>query len=286
MEGRPFHLLAAHCQRGEKSTVVSYIRSKGLAEDTPNMTVSSFGGHPNVKGNGYVPYYMVFDHTGALRHHHMCGAYHGGDGMKMIEWVERLVGEAPAIYLGDEPFEHYTKLASQVAKGEGIAKALATLESVDDTQPEAARAEAKRLLDALATWRDGQLARVDHLMATKPDAVLAALGTLGKAMGPKAKLAEPVFARSAALKGSPDLAAAVKIQKLLEKTKRKIERLKVPKDAKRRGVTIFDPSDSACRAEHAKTLDRAAKKLRDATADHPDLPIATTANAYAKLLAG
>ena len=78
MEGKPFHLLAAHCQHGEQATVVGYIRGHGLSADTPNLTVSSFGGHPGVKGNGYVPYYMVFDHRGDLRYHHMCGNYHGG----------------------------------------------------------------------------------------------------------------------------------------------------------------------------------------------------------------
>ena len=35
---------------------MAYIRSNGLAPDTPNMTVSSMGGHPKVQGNGYVPY--------------------------------------------------------------------------------------------------------------------------------------------------------------------------------------------------------------------------------------
>ena len=74
------------------------------------MTVTSFGGHPGVKGNGHVPYYMVFDHTGKLRRQHMGGAYHGGDGLEMIEWVDRLLKETPAIWLGNEPFQHLADL--------------------------------------------------------------------------------------------------------------------------------------------------------------------------------
>ena len=107
LEGKPFHLIATHCQQGKQEDVVGYVRTKGLAPDTQNTTVSSMGGHPKVKGKGYVPYYMVFDHTGKLAHHHMCGAYHGGDGLKMIEWVDDLHEKTPAISLGDEPFDQF-----------------------------------------------------------------------------------------------------------------------------------------------------------------------------------
>ncbi|NJN14328.1 MAG: hypothetical protein HC813_01385, partial [Planctomycetes bacterium] len=87
----------------------------GLSPAAPNFTVSSFGGHPKVKGNGYVPYYLVFDHHGDLAHHHMCGDYHGGDGLGMIDWVEKLLKAAPEIYLGREPFAAHADLAAKVA---------------------------------------------------------------------------------------------------------------------------------------------------------------------------
>ena len=99
LEGKPFHLVASHCQRDTQENVVNYIKSKGLAADTPNVTVTSQGRHPKVKGNGYVPYYMVFDHHGTLIREHMCGDYHGGDGLAMIEWVDKLLADAPDEFL-------------------------------------------------------------------------------------------------------------------------------------------------------------------------------------------
>ena len=41
------------------------------------MTITKMGRHPDVRGNGYVPYYVVFDHTGKLAYDHMGGRYHG-----------------------------------------------------------------------------------------------------------------------------------------------------------------------------------------------------------------
>ena len=114
LEDRPFHLVATHCQNNSQANVISYLQSKNLASNTPNCTVTSFGGHPQVKGNGYVPYYMVFDHHGKLVQHHMCGDYHGGDGLEMIEWVDKLLQDAPGIYLGKEPFEHAPKIVAHL----------------------------------------------------------------------------------------------------------------------------------------------------------------------------
>ena len=110
--------------------MLAYLAGKGFDPSSSNMTVSSMGGHPKVKGNGYVPYYMVFDHTGKLVRHHMCGDYHGGDGLEMIDWVEKLLKKAPEIYLGAEPFEVHTKLAARVQTGKGLAKSLGEVESL------------------------------------------------------------------------------------------------------------------------------------------------------------
>ncbi|MDJ0975876.1 MAG: hypothetical protein QNJ98_15555 [Planctomycetota bacterium] len=285
LEGEPFHLLATHCQNDTKANVVAYIRSQGLAEDTPNMTVSSFGGHPGVEGNGSVPYYMVFDHTGKLRRQHMCGAYHGGDGLGMIEWVDRLLEEAPAIWLGEEPFVHLKPLADQVASGKKLGAAALALETRPEGGDEAEAAEAKRLLDALTAWRDRHVAQAERLMATQPKEVLDAYGDLAKALKGSA-LAEPATSRIAELKGSAELKHSIALQKKLEKAKKKIDKLDVPKEAKKRGLKAFSLDDPACRKAHAKTLAKAAERLRKAIAEHADLPIAKTIEAYAKRLEG
>ena len=76
------------------------------------------------------------------------------------------------------------------------------------------------------------------------------------------------------------------MQKKLESAHKKISKLKVPKEAKRRGLKQFELSDRACRKAHQKTLTKTAKKLREAIADHGDLPIAATIEALAKELDG
>ena len=105
----PFHLVATNCQRAPTEDVIAYLRSQGLAENSPNFTLTSFGGHPAVKGNGYVPYYMVFDHRGRLIREHMCGDYHGGDGLEMIEWVEKALKDA----LTGQPSKYITRVANR-----------------------------------------------------------------------------------------------------------------------------------------------------------------------------
>ena len=280
LEGEPFHLIASHCQNGNKADVVAYVRSQGLAADSPNMTVTSFGGHPGVKGNGYVPYYMVFDHTGKLRHHHMCGAYHGGDGLKMIEWVDRLLEDAPAIYLGEEPYEHVSDLAKQIESRRALGAVAKKLEDGVEADEGDAQQEMQRLLSALTRWRDRELASAERLMATKPKSVLSQLNKLAKELAGSA-LASPIEERAAALKGSDELKVSIDLQKRLESAHKKISRLKVPKEAKRRGLKQFELSDKTCREAHEKTLKKTAKKLRGLIEGHEALPIAKTIEAFA-----
>jgi len=65
LEGKPFHLIASHCQNNQtREQVIQYIKQNGLAANTPNVTVCKQGRHPKVKGNGYVPYYVVFNAAG------------------------------------------------------------------------------------------------------------------------------------------------------------------------------------------------------------------------------
>ena len=199
----------------------------------------------------------------------------------MIEWVERLVAEAPLIYLGDEPYKVWASVADQIASRKKLDKALEKL-SVDPSDADAA-AERDRLMKAFAAWRDKEISQIERALATTPSTVVPALQDLAKELG-GAEFAAPVQARHDALAGTPEMTAALKIEKLLAKTKRKVEKLKVPKEAKRRGIKIFDLADKDCRAAHAKTLSRAAKKLRDAIASQPALPIAKTVAAYATQL--
>ena len=255
LEGKPFHLVATHCQRNSKENVVEYITGKGLSADTPNVTVSSFGGHPKVKGNGYVPYYMVFDHHGELVHHHMCGDYHGGDGLKMIEWVDKLLRDVPAIYLGKEPYVEIPDLAKKVAKQKGLAATVKRIEAelaAEEPPAAARRAELERLRAAVEDYRLRMLKRSDDDLAIEPTAVIPSLQSLLKEFkGTKGEAG--IQEKLTAMKSSKELADSVKLYKTYEKTMARLE-----KSAK---VT-------------PKLREAMAKRLEKALKGHESLPVA------------
>ncbi len=228
LEGKPFHLLATHCQENSRANVIEYIKGKGLAPTSPNVTVTSFGGHRKVKGNGYVPYYMVFDQHGELAHHHMCGGYHGGDGLKMIEWVKKLLKDTPEIYLGKEPFTVIPKLAAHVAKKKRLAAAVKKIETELAGEPgRERRVELQRLYDAVKAWHDTTFDNIVKLSATNPPQVVSAMKQLAKDLK-GTKLGEHSARNLVELQKRRGAAPAVKIFK---KFQRAVEKLKDPSPA-------------------------------------------------------
>ncbi|MHC4339611.1 MAG: thioredoxin domain-containing protein [Planctomycetota bacterium] len=255
LESKPFHLVASHCQRNTQENVVEYIRGKGLSPDAPNFTVTSFGRHPKVKGNGYVPYYMVFDQHGELAYHHMCGDYHGGDGLKMIEWVDKLLKDAPAIYLGKEPFEVHRKLAAQVGKRKKLPAAILEIDRRLEARPEdAEKAELERLREAIADYKARMLQRADSLMAGNPPEVLPALEALSKDFK-GTPMAADVEAKLAEMRKSGELKQSISIFKGYRKALRRLEKMKEPSSKARR-----------------KTADKLEKLIEG----HEQLPVAAT----------
>ena len=107
---QPFHLLASHCQRGDRDQVLKGLEAQGWTAEMDNFTVSSQTRFkPGVKVGRYVPYYFIFDHTGKLRHHHQAGPWHGGDGDKYQELVAALMKEVPKKE-SEEPSRPLSKL--------------------------------------------------------------------------------------------------------------------------------------------------------------------------------
>jgi len=92
LEGKPFHLIASHCQRGDKDATLAGLKEKGWEEAMENVSVMSQTRFDDVPIT-YVPYYLIFDHTGKLRFHHMAGPYHGGNGDQYQKEVEALLKE-------------------------------------------------------------------------------------------------------------------------------------------------------------------------------------------------
>ena len=252
LEDKPFHLVAAHCQRDSRENVVAYVKGKGLSGDSPNFTVTSFGGHPKVKGNGYVPYYMVFDQHGDLVHHHMCGDYHGGDGLKMIELVDQLLAATPAIYLGKEPFTTHAKLAAQVGKKKRLPAAILDIER--KLAAESGDAELARLQAAIADYRTRMLARADALQASDPTEVIPSLEALLKDFK-GTSMAADVETKLAEMKKSEPLKRSITIWKSYLKTTRRLEKMKEP--------------SSKARAQTAAKLEKLLE-------GNEDLPVAAT----------
>lgn len=93
MKGEPFHMIASYCQRGEKGAVLKDFKYRGWSEKMKEVSVMYGTGFPKAPVK-FVPYYLVFDHTGKLRHNHMAGPWHGGDGDTYQKWVKKLVKEA------------------------------------------------------------------------------------------------------------------------------------------------------------------------------------------------
>ena len=263
LEGKPFHLLATHCQKNSRANVIKYIKGKGLAPTSPNVTVTSFGGHPKVKGNGYVPYYMVFDQHGELAHHHMCGGYHGGDGLKMIEWVKKLLKDAPEIYLGKDPFTVIRKLAAQVAKKKKLAAAVKRIETELAGEPgRERRAELQRLHDAVKAWHDTRFDHIVKLSATNPPQVVPAMKQLAKDLK-GTKLGEHSARNLSSLQKDAGLKTAIRLFKSFQKTVKAVDKLK-------------DPSPTA--------LKRHAKRLEKLIEGHENAPVSKTIREYIESL--
>lgn len=91
----PFHVIASYCQRGEKEPTLKFLKSKGWSEELKNISVMYQTNYSRDVKITYVPYYLIFDHTGKLRHHHMAGPYHGGNGDVYQEQVAALLKEVP-----------------------------------------------------------------------------------------------------------------------------------------------------------------------------------------------
>lgn len=153
LEGRPFHLILSHNQRGNGEAALDEAFENGLGLFPSNVTVTKFCQHPGVEGTGYVPYYALFGPDGSLVDHHQGGPYHGGNGEEVLDTIRERVDALPAIYLGETGYEEHASLARAVESGKDRAKALRSLEAALDEAPDST--ELKRM----AKWVSRSLRR-------------------------------------------------------------------------------------------------------------------------------
>lgn len=95
LEGQHFQLIASYCQHGTKKGALEALRAQGWSEKLSNTTVMYQTNFPKAPVK-YVPYYLIFDHEGKLRHNHMAGRFHGGNGNAYQEQVKSLLAQVPA----------------------------------------------------------------------------------------------------------------------------------------------------------------------------------------------
>lgn len=94
LKDEPFHLVASYCQRGTKEGALASLAKEGWTNELKNTSVMYQTRFPKAPVK-YVPYYLIFDHTGKLRYSHMAGPYHGGDGDTYKKLVKELLKEVP-----------------------------------------------------------------------------------------------------------------------------------------------------------------------------------------------
>lgn len=96
LENQPFHLIASYCQNGTQERALAALKRNKWSKSMPNISVMYQTDFPKAPVE-YVPYYLIFDHTGKLRYNQMAGPYHGGDGNTYQKRVKELLKQVPAL---------------------------------------------------------------------------------------------------------------------------------------------------------------------------------------------
>lgn len=164
LEGEPFHLIASHCQRGDRDTSLAGLKEKGWDEAMGNVTVMSQTRYDDVKIT-YVPYYLIFDHTGKLRYHHMAGPYHGGNGDQYQDEVKKLLKEVPD---ADAPKASPGRLTGQKTwKNKDGKEMTAALLRVEGGKAKFLRADGKAFDYPLASLSEESREEIEALLAAE-----------------------------------------------------------------------------------------------------------------------
>lgn len=285
MEDKPFHLIASDCQNSKKEDVLSLLQSHGFEKESPNFTITQFGGHETVKGNGFAPYYILFDHRGEIFYHYKAGKGHGGDGLKFLSLTEKLIEDTPLIYTGKKIYKHIGPLATQVAAKQQLSKAIGNIRErlIAAEESKEVLEELQRLYDAIKKYRDQRLKTIDKLLATAPDQILPALKAL-EADFKGTILADNVDAKVEELKNSKSLKTAIKIQKKFKFVQDKLSLLKPCDSCKKKGYKSFSDSCSSCQQINAPLIQKLLQQLEKEIEGEESLPISLTVKKFIQQL--
>jgi thiol-disulfide isomerase/thioredoxin len=90
----PFHVIASYCQTGEKDQTLEYLKGEGWSDEMRNLSVMYQTHYAPDVAIAQQPYYLLFDHSGKLRYHHLAGVEQGGNGDLYQRQVAELLKEA------------------------------------------------------------------------------------------------------------------------------------------------------------------------------------------------
>ncbi len=266
LENEPFHLLASYNQRATPEEAKHEIFQNGLAPLAPNVTVSMHAGHPGVKGTGYVPYYMVFDHHGDLAYHHQGGPYHGGDGTAIIERVKTMLEQVPVIYTGKEPFEQHKKLALALQSGKKLNKPLLALAKALEATPD--DSELLRLLAGVESYKRALFSESERLLGIDFKAGRKQILNLAKDFKATPWISD--IEKLSETLGSPDAEKSYGASaKALSKALVELRKLDLVKG---NGAKVFNPLDKEFRQSNRKKLDGIIADLETVRDLGPSLP--------------
>ena len=266
LEDEPFHLIASYNQQGDAKKAKHEIFQNGLAPLSPNVTVSLQGGHPGVKGTGYVPYYLVFDQHGDLAYHHQGGPYHGGDGVAVLDRVREMLQDVHVVYVGKQPFERFDKLARQLQAGKGLRKSFKELTEALTESPK--DQELVRLVAGVKQYQVRLAAKAEQLLATDPEGARKMLKTAVKdfADTPWNKLVEDL---STNLHDPDKFKLHKDAAKALKKVVAKINKL--GRVAGNSG-TVLNPVDPKFQTTNGRALEGIKQDLRSISNQYSSLP--------------
>ena len=281
MEEKPFHLIASDCQESKKEDVLMLLKSNGFETNVQNFTITQFGGHQTIKGNGFAPYYILFDHRGKVFYHYKCGQAHGGDGLKFLELVEQLIEDAPIIYTGRKPYLHISPLAEQVAKKQQLTTAIESIRKrmIDGNESQAVLEELQRLYEMIKKYRDQRLKAIEKLMETTPDKVLNELKALQNDFK-GTTIADPIDSKMDEMKNSKELKEAIEIQKKVTAMQTKIGLLKPCDSCKKKGSKSMNETCTSCQKSNQEWIQKLTQQLEKELEGKESLAITKTAKKW------
>ena len=278
-EDRPLHILLFHHQRVPREQILEQWHEAGFHREMDQVTLSSFGTHPDVAVGGHLPKTFLFDHTGSLMTKVI-----GQTGSKLRKSVAVLLKQAPKVYPGPGPFRQHGKLARALAKGgrsgEFLGKVEAALASAEADVRD--RTELNQLKASLLRLRDQRLEALWRRRAWDPAQTLKLLGDLvqefeGSSVG--ADLA----ARAKELSSSEVFAAEVRLAAAWKSTSSRLESLGPCPSCAIDGKDTYRSACDGCRSYHRSALKKQQQALEPLIAECPDAPIVQTLPSWVRV---